>query len=93
MKLLKEYPDINILSAKIKLTTELKEAYENYCSEGEDEIFIVGSAMGDFFISPDEPTKETRRLYPLPPSVETSMFLECEVIELMDMNHNKQKDG
>ena len=84
---LKELKGVNLVNVKIKLTQELKEAYENYSSKGEDEVFLVGASMGDWFISPMAPTKEknkSRPLYPMPLEVQPSMFLECEVIEIIE---------
>ena len=65
----------------IRLTSKMKEAYENYCSKGEEEAYLVGEVMNDWFISPDPPGKEKRTLYPLPMEVEISDFLECEIIK------------
>lgn len=74
-------PEANLLGVKIKLTPEMKEAYENYCSKGEDEIYLIGHLMGDFFISPDPPEKVNRALYPLPLELNPKDFLECEIIK------------
>ena len=79
-----ELKGVNLTKVKIKLTGELKEAYENYSSKGEDEIFLVGAVMGDWFISPDAPTNGKRSLYPMPLEVEPHMFTECEVIEILE---------
>ena len=71
----------NLLNIKIKLTPELKEAYANYSSKGEDEVYIIGSMMGDFFISPDARGVNKRRLYPMPEEVEPKDLLECQILE------------
>lgn len=80
---LKELPaDTDVLGIKIRLTLELKEAYENYSSKGESEIYLVGDMMGDWFISPNSKNDSRRSLYPMPLSVDPADFLECEIIEL-----------
>jgi len=73
-------PDTNVLGLKIRLTPELKESYENYSSKGEQDIYLVGDMMGDWFISPAPPNTEKRALYPMPLSVEPSDFLDCEIM-------------
>lgn len=76
----KDYKGKDLNKKKIKLTQELKEQYANYCSKGEDEIYLCGSLMGDWFISPDAPDVKKRILYPMPISVDPKDFLECEII-------------
>ena len=79
-----EDKNINLQCIKIKLTEKMVEAYKNYCSKGESEIYLIGCLMRDFFISPQPPgTKGSRKLYPLPLEVETNDFLECEAVEIL----------
>ncbi len=80
MKLKEVDKELNVSKLKIKLTDSLKKAYENYSSKGEEEVYLVGPAMGDWFISPNPPESEERVLYPMPIGVEPMAFLECEVI-------------
>ena len=82
MKLKELDPKIDIRNVKLKLTEDLKKAYNEYAGPHDtDEIYIVGETMGDFFISTDAPDKESRQLYPLPVYHQPSEFLECEIIE------------
>lgn len=83
----KDLPDnSDLFNMKIKLTPELQQLYADYSSKGEDEIYLVGPLMGDWFISPHPPdhVKENgekgREIYPMPLMVEPRDFLECEVL-------------
>lgn len=56
MKLKDLDPKIDIRNVKLKLTEDLKKAYDEYCGPHDtDEIYIVGDTMGDFFISVNYP--------------------------------------
>lgn len=71
----------NLTKLKVKLPPAVLEAYKNYCG-GEEEMWVVGDLMGDFFLSPLPPdTKGERRLYPMPPEVVPADILEWEVVE------------
>jgi hypothetical protein len=81
MKLKDLDPKIDIGNVKIKLTEDLKKAYDEYAGPHDtDEVYIVGDMMGDFFISTDAPDKTKRQLYPMPVYRTSQEFLECEVI-------------
>ena len=82
MKLKDLDPTTNITTIKIKLTEDLKKAYDEYAGPHDtDEVYIIGDTMGDFFISTDAPGKDSRKLYPMPVYHTPQEFLECEIIE------------
>lgn len=71
----------NLTNVMVKLPDNVLAEYKDYCG-GEPEMWIVGSMMGDFFLSPAPPsTKGERRLYPMPISVVPSDILEWEVTQ------------
>ena len=82
MKLKELDPKTDITTVKIKLTEDLKKAYDEYAGPHDtDEVYIVGDTMGDFFISIDAPDKDKRQLYPMPIYHQPKEFLECEVVK------------
>ncbi len=82
MKLKELDPKTDITTVKIKLTEDLKKAYDEYCGPHDtDEIYIVGDTMGDFFISTDAPGENNRQLFPMPVCYQPNEFLECEVVK------------
>lgn len=75
----------NLTKVKVKLPEDVLASYKKYYG-GEPEMWIVGSLMGDFFLSPDAPTpdgKGKRSLFPMPVNVEPSDILEWEVSEVL----------
>lgn len=87
MRKLKDLDDgVNLIGVKLKMTPEIQESYANYSSKGEEEFYIVGEMMGDFFISPDAPSKDkkgSRTLYPMPIEIFPSDLFGCEVISIL----------
>jgi hypothetical protein len=83
MKLKELDPKTDITTIKIKLTEDLKKAYNEYAGPHDtDEVYIVGETMGDFFISTSPPTERSRQLFPMPVYHTPQEFLECEIINL-----------
>jgi len=76
----KELPkNTNLTTIKVKLPKKVLIEYKAYCG-GEEEMYVVGDMMGDFFMSPfPSDTKGERRLYPMPISVNPKDILEWEV--------------
>jgi hypothetical protein len=70
----------NITNVKVKLPVDALEKYKKYAG-GEEEMWIVGWTMGDFFMSSDGKDKKSRRLYPMPESIKPQDILEWEVVE------------
>lgn len=75
----------NLLYVRLKLPTDALEKYKDYAG-GEEEMYIVGNTMGDFFMSPNPPGKHKRRLYPLPLGVTPQDMLKWEVVEVLPEN-------
>lgn len=81
--LVKELPEgTNLTEIKVILPDDVLEKYKAYCG-GEKEMYIAGSMMGDFFLSPNPKTdgKGERRLYPMPETIDPSDILEWEVVK------------
>ena len=79
--------DQDLTKVRVKLPEDVLKQYKDY-GGGEPEMYIAGSMMGDFFMSPDPPDnkvegKATRRLYPMPQFVEPKDILEWEVAETL----------
>jgi hypothetical protein len=67
--LVSELPEsTNLMLVRVILPDDVLEKYVNYLG-GEKEMYVVGSFMGDWFMSPTPSSKEERRLYPMPVSV------------------------
>jgi hypothetical protein len=77
----------NLTEVKVKLPSEVLKDFKNYMG-GEQEMYIIGFTMGDFFLSPQPKSIKERRLYPLPPHIEASNILDWEVVEV---NNTKVK--
>jgi len=79
----KELPENSELAkVKVELPDDVLKQYQNYAG-GEKHMYILGQTMGDFFMSPDPPTKDgkgSRKLYPMPFGVNPRDILEWEVI-------------
>lgn len=77
----KELPEnTNLADIQVELPDDVLTQYQEYMG-GEKKMYIVGSMMGDFFLSPDPKTKGSRRLYPMPLAVEPQHILEWEVAD------------
>jgi len=78
----KELPEnSNLANIKVQLPEKVLEQYQAYCG-GDAQMWIVGSMMGDWFLSPNPPNiKGERRLYPMPIGIEPSNILEWEIVE------------
>jgi hypothetical protein len=71
----------NLTLVKVRLSDEQLTQYKAY-NGGEQDMWIVGETMGDFFLSPHPPNmKGERRLYPIPITLEPQFLLKCEVVE------------
>ncbi len=71
----------NLTKIKVKLPKKALDQYKSYCG-GEEEMWIVGSMMGDFFLTPDKPTKEgERKLFPMPELINPGDILKWKVVE------------
>lgn len=68
----------NLTKVKVRLPKDVLKKYKEYAG-GEKEMYIVGSMMGDFFLSPT--IKKERRLYPMPLGVIPEDILNWEVVE------------
>lgn len=90
----KELPkDTNLTKIKVKLPDDVLKAYKEYAG-GEPEMWIVGSMMGDWFLSPIAPgIKGKRRLYPMPISVEPFHILDLDVAETKVLYRSAVEDG
>lgn len=77
----KDLPEnTSLATIKVRLPKKTLVEYKAYCG-GEEQMYIVGSMMGDFFLSPVSPeTKGEKKLYPMPPSVVPQDILEWEVV-------------
>jgi hypothetical protein len=71
----------NLQNAKVRLPDDVLKAYQDY-NGGEQEMWIGGPLMGDWWLSPDEPGSDTRRLYPMPQGIEPIQMLEWQVVEI-----------
>jgi len=73
--------DTNLRDIKVELPDDVLEQYQEYCG-GEKQMYVVGSMMGDFFLSPDpyNDGKGKRRLYPMPLAVIPQHILGWEVV-------------
>lgn len=81
--------DTYFADIKVKLPADVLKQYKDYCG-GEPEMWIVGDLMGDFFLSPDPPRPEHRKLYPMPPGVLPSDILEWEVADVLKTKKEDQ---
>lgn len=81
----KELPeDTNLAEVLVELPDEALERYRDYAG-GEKRMYIVGSMMGDFFMSPMKPhPKKSRQLFPMPISITPQDILEWEVVDDQD---------
>jgi len=72
--------DTDLKKIKIELPDDVLKAYQDYAG-GEKHMYIVGSMMGNFFMSPHPPCPdESRQMFPMPLSLVPSDMLEWEVI-------------
>jgi len=79
--LVKDLPkNTDLAKIKVRLPAPVLASYKRYCG-GEPEMWIAGSTMGDFFLSPHPPSGGERRLYPMPIDVQPSDILKWEVVE------------
>ncbi len=80
--LVKELPkDTNLTKVKVKLPPNVLELYQKYAG-GDEEMWIAGGMMGDFFLTPQSPEiKGQKRLYPMPEPINPNDILEWEVVE------------
>jgi hypothetical protein len=84
MKKVKELKEgTNLTKVKVKLPENVLKEYENYYG-GQPEMFIAGSMMGDFFLSPNKPGNKNRKLYPMPANAQPSDILDWEVVEILE---------
>jgi hypothetical protein len=83
---LRELPDdTNVLDVKLKVPEKELAAYREYCgTEVNDEVYVVGTLMGDFFISNEPRTRDgqgKRQIFPMPESIQPEDLLDWEVAE------------
>lgn len=78
MKLNELSDSTNVIGIKIKLPAKALKMFKAFAG-GESEMYVCGSSMGCFFMSPDSPEKPKRRLYPLPPDISTTDILQWKV--------------
>lgn len=70
----------NLTLVKVRLPKDVLEKYKNY-GGGEEEMWIGGHMMGDFFMTPDTKGSKERILHPMPETVNPEDILEWEVVE------------
>lgn len=79
--------ETNLTKIKVRLPDDVFQKYKDYCG-GEQEMWIGGFMMGDFFMSIDTPTEKKRKLFSMPEGVETKDILEWEIIENLNEIEN-----
>lgn len=83
----KELPEnTDITKVKVELPEMVLKAFKAYTG-GKKHMYPVGNTMGEFWFSPNKPTKSgkgTRRLYALPYGYMPSVILEWEVVDDQD---------
>lgn len=73
-------PQADLTKFRVKLPAKALKQYKAYAG-GESIMYIVGGMMGDFFMSPDAPTKKgNRRLYPMPTLVTPQDILNWTIV-------------
>ena len=82
MKVKELKSDVNLTRVKVTLPAAILHEFKDYAG-GEKKMWVVGSAMGSFMMSPDSPDTDERRLYPMPMSVSPDSILEWKVSEFL----------
>jgi len=85
--LVKELPEeTNLKAIKVELPDVVHQLYIDYCMHPgpvEKQVWLVGSMMGDWWVSPDAPGQPgSRRLYPMPMGIYPSDIMDWEVVEV-----------
>ena len=77
----------NLTLVKVRLPDDVYREFQNYAG-GEREMYIAGSIMMEFFMSPhakdhvDENGSSYRQLYPLPSRYTPKHILDWEVVSI-----------
>ena len=82
-KLLSSLKGQNLTRVKIKLTPDLYASMKKQNSRSTKTMWICGSIMGAFMMSPDDPDKKLRLLIPLPEGIQPNALLKCEVTKIL----------
>lgn len=84
-KKVKNLPEgTNLVKVKVILPDDVLKAFKAYAG-GTRKMWIVGYTMGDFFLSPNMPSKKgSRRLYPIPIGILPNQILNWEVDRVLN---------
>ena len=82
-KLLSSLKGQNLTRVKVKLPPDLYISMKKQDSRSTKTMWICGSIMGAFMMSPNDPDKKSRLLIPLPKGIQPNALLKCEVTKIL----------
>lgn len=82
-KLLSSLKGTNLTRVKIKLPPDLYVSMKKQNNKATKTMWICGSVMGAFMLSPNGPNEKLRLLIPLPEGVQPNILLECNVVKVL----------
>lgn len=82
-KLLSSLKGRNLTRVKIKLPPDLYISIKKQNNKSTKTMWICGSIMGAFMLSPNGPDEKSRLLIPLPEGIQPNILLKCEVVKVL----------